>query len=141
MSEQAAPPDASPQRVGNVRRETAMPESLRLAGQRVLVVGLARGGAAAARLAHARGARVTVTDRRAATELGPVVDDLGRSIELALGGHDPADFTRAAPIVASPGAPLALPEIQSARRQGVPVLAEVELAVRLLPPPASRWSA
>jgi UDP-N-acetylmuramoylalanine--D-glutamate ligase len=110
-----------------------MPESLRLAGQRVLVVGLARSGAAAARLAHARGARVTVTDRRAATELGPVVDDLGGSIELALGGHDPADFTRADLIVASPGVPLALPEIQSARRQGVPVLAEVELAVRLLP--------
>jgi UDP-N-acetylmuramoylalanine--D-glutamate ligase len=118
----------------NVLRETVMPEPLRLSGQRVLVVGLARSGAAAARLAHARGARVTVTDRRAATELGPGVGDLAASVELALGGHDPADFTRADLIVVSPGVPLALPEIQSARRQGVPVLAEVELGVRLLPP-------
>jgi len=100
----------------------------------VLVVGLARSGVAAARVAHARGAQVTVTDRRAATELGTVVNELGPSVELALGGHDLADFTRADLIVVSPGVPLSLPEIQSARRQGVPVLAEVELAVRLLPP-------
>ena len=44
-----------------------MESSLPLAGRRVLVVGLARSGVAAARLAHARGARVTVTDRRAAS--------------------------------------------------------------------------
>ena len=100
----------------------------------MLVVGLARSGVAAARVAHARGAQVTVTDRRAATELGTVVNELGPSVELALGGHDLADFTRADLIVVSPGVPLSLPEIQSARRQGVPVLAEVELAVRLLPP-------
>jgi UDP-N-acetylmuramoylalanine--D-glutamate ligase len=113
---------------------TSMPDSLRLAGQRVLVVGLARSGVAAARVALARGAQVTVTDRRAATELEPAVGELGDSVELALGGHDLADFTRADLIVVSPGVPLALPEIQSARRQGVPVLAEVELGVRLLPP-------
>ena len=111
-----------------------MPDLLRLAGQRVLVVGLARSGVAAARVAHARGAQVTVTDRRAATELGPAVDELSASVELALGGHDLADFTRADLIVVSPGVPLSLPEIESARRQGVPVLAEVELGIRLLPP-------
>jgi len=111
-----------------------MPESLPLAGRRVLVVGLARSGVAAARLARARGAEVTATDRRAATELCPTVAELGDSVELALGGHDAADFTRADLVVVSPGVPLALPEIQEARRQGVPVMAEVELAARLLPP-------
>ena len=109
-----------------------MPEPLRLAGQRVLVVGLARSGVAAARVALALGARVTVTDRRAATELGTAVKELGPSVEYALGGHDAADFTGADLIVVSPGVPLALPEIAGARRQGVPVLAEVELAARLL---------
>ncbi|HTT72184.1 MAG TPA: UDP-N-acetylmuramoyl-L-alanine--D-glutamate ligase [Anaeromyxobacteraceae bacterium] len=109
-----------------------MPEPLRLAGQRVLVVGLARSGVAAARVALALGARVTVTDRRAATELGAAVKELGPSVEYALGGHDAADFTGADLIVVSPGVPLALPEIAGARRQGVPVLAEVELAARLL---------
>jgi UDP-N-acetylmuramoylalanine--D-glutamate ligase len=112
-----------------------MADPLPLAGRRVLVVGLARSGVAAARVALARGARVTVTDRRAATELGQAVKDLGAAgARLALGGHDPADFTGADLVVVSPGVPLALPEIAAARRQGVPVLGEVELAARLLPP-------
>ena len=110
-----------------------MPDLLRLDGQRVLVVGLARSGVAAARVAAARGARVTVTDRRAATELASAVEQLGAAVQFALGGHDAADFTGADLVVVSPGVPLALPEIQAARRQGVPVLAEVELASRLLP--------
>jgi UDP-N-acetylmuramoylalanine--D-glutamate ligase len=111
-----------------------MPEALRLAGQRVLVVGLARSGVAAARVALGRGAQVTVTDRRAATELAGAVKDLEGDVEFALGGHDADDFTSADLIVVSPGVPLSLPEIQGARRQGVPVVAEVELAARLLPP-------
>ena len=86
----------------------------------------------------ARGARVTVTDRRAATRArARRRATSATTVELALGGHDAADFTGADLIVVSPGVPLALPEIQGARRQGVPVLAEVELAARLLP--ASRW--
>ena len=107
--------------------------ALDLAGRKVLVVGLARSGAAAARLAASRGARVTTTDRRAATELGEAVNALGGAgVALALGGHDERDFTSADLVVVSPGVPLALPEIREARRQGVPVMAEVELAWRLL---------
>jgi UDP-N-acetylmuramoylalanine--D-glutamate ligase len=102
-----------------------------LAGKKVLIVGLARSGASAAKLCGRQGARVTVTDRRAATELGPVVQELaGVGASFALGGHDQQDFTSADLIVVSPGVPLALPEIQEARRQGVPVVAEVELAWR-----------
>ncbi len=110
-----------------------MPDPLRLGGLRVLVVGLARSGVAAARVAAARGARVTVTDRRAATELAAATEQLGGAVRYALGGHDAADFAHADLVVVSPGVPLALPEIQAARRQGVPVLGEVELAARLLP--------
>ncbi len=105
-----------------------------LRGQRVLVVGLARSGVAAARAALAAGARVTVTDRRLAVELAPALRALGGGASLALGGHPPGDFTGADLIVLSPGVPLALPELASARERGVPVMAEVELAVRLLPP-------
>lgn len=110
-----------------------MESSLPLAGRRVLVVGLARSGVAAARLARARGARVTATDRRAASELGPTLRELGGEVELALGGHDSDHFTRADLVVVSPGVPLSLPEIAEARRRGVPVMGEVELAARLLP--------
>jgi UDP-N-acetylmuramoylalanine--D-glutamate ligase len=112
---------------------TAVP--LDLAGKKVLVVGLARSGAAAARLARSRGAGVTVTDRRAATELAEAVHQLGATgVAFALGGHDERDFTSADLVVVSPGVPLGLPEIQEARRQGVPVLGEVELGWRFLEP-------
>ncbi|MBI5067713.1 MAG: UDP-N-acetylmuramoyl-L-alanine--D-glutamate ligase [Deltaproteobacteria bacterium] len=108
---------------------------LDLRGRRVLVVGLARSGIAAARLAATRGARVRATDRRVASELASLAELTGAGIELALGGHDPADFTSADLVVVSPGVPLALPEIQAARRKGVPVWGEIELAWRLLPRP------
>src|SRR6266702_1979818 len=110
-----------------------MESSLPLAGRRVLVVGLARSGVAAARLARARGARVTATDRRAASELAPTVRELEGSVELALGGHDRHHFTSAELVVVSPGVPLSLPEIAEARGRGIPVMGEVELAARLLP--------
>ncbi len=104
-----------------------------LAGKKVLVVGLARSGAAAARLAARQGARVTVTDRRPAPELAEALAPLeGLSISLALGGHDERDFTSSDLVVVSPGVPLTLPPIAAARRAGVPVVGEVELAYRLL---------
>jgi UDP-N-acetylmuramoylalanine--D-glutamate ligase len=104
-----------------------------LTGRKVLVVGLARSGVAAARLAAREGARVTVTDRRTATELGTAVRDLhDAKVALALGGHDARDFLGADLVVVSPGVPLAIPEIAAARRAGVPVLGEVELAWRFL---------
>jgi UDP-N-acetylmuramoylalanine--D-glutamate ligase len=110
-----------------------VPDPFDLHGLRVLVVGAARSGVAAARLAASRGARVRATDRRAATELGSTALEYleAAGVELALGGHDDADFTGADLIVISPGVPLSLPEIQQARRQGVPVLGEIELGWRL----------
>jgi UDP-N-acetylmuramoylalanine--D-glutamate ligase len=101
-------------------------------GRRVLVVGLAKSGVSAAKLLHARGARVTVTDRRPATELRPQIEALGEAAQYALGGHDERDFTAADLVVVSPGVPLALPELAAARRHAVPVLGEVELAWRFL---------
>ncbi len=106
---------------------------LLLAGKKVLVVGLARSGAAAARLAAREGARVTVTDRQPASGLAEALAPLeGLSISLSLGGHDDRDFTSADLVVVSPGVPLTLPGIAAARRAGVPVVGEVELAYRLL---------
>ncbi|ACL67232.1 UDP-N-acetylmuramoylalanine/D-glutamate ligase [Anaeromyxobacter dehalogenans 2CP-1] len=103
-----------------------------LKGTRVTVVGLAKSGVAAARLCAREGARVTVTDRRGEAELGGALAALPASVTRHLGGHDPADFTGAELVVASPGVPLANPEIQEARRRGVAVWGEVELAARFL---------
>jgi UDP-N-acetylmuramoylalanine--D-glutamate ligase len=106
-------------------------ETTQLRGKKVTVVGLARSGVAAARLCLREGARVTVTDRRPAGELGAPLAVLdGADVRRALGGHDRADFAGADLVVASPGVPLSLPEIAAARAAGVPVWGEVELGAR-----------
>jgi UDP-N-acetylmuramoylalanine--D-glutamate ligase len=106
---------------------------LQLSGKKVLVVGLARSGAAATRLAIREGARVTVTDRRPVGELSQAMAPLeGLPVLFSLGGHEERDFTSADLVVVSPGVPLTLPGLAAARRAGVPILGEVELASRLL---------
>jgi UDP-N-acetylmuramoylalanine--D-glutamate ligase len=111
-------------------------ERPQLRSRKVTVVGLAKSGVAAARLCAREGARVTVTDRRAAAELAAPLGALdGLQVRRALGGHDRADFEGADLVVASPGVPLSIPEIAAARARGVPVWGEVELAARFLPGP------
>jgi len=104
-----------------------------LKGMKVTVVGLGRSGVAAARLCLREKALVTVTDARSADLLEPVLAALRpRAYRRALGGHDEADFTDADLVVVSPGVPSRLPQLQAARRAGVPIWGEVELAARFL---------
>ncbi|MGC4000612.1 MAG: UDP-N-acetylmuramoyl-L-alanine--D-glutamate ligase [Anaeromyxobacter sp.] len=103
-----------------------------LTGKKVTVVGLARSGVAAARLCLREGAKVTVTDRRSEQELAAALAPVAGA-RRRLGGHDLADFEGADLVVVSPGVPLANPELQAARRKGVPIWAEVELGWRFLP--------
>src|SRR5207253_333861 len=101
--------------------------------KRVLVVGLARTGVAAARFCADRGARVTVTDARGEGALGRELAALARTpIAYALGGHDPHVFVDQDLIVLSPGVPPTLPALRAAVHAGVPVVSEVELAARFL---------
>ena len=99
-------------------------------GRRVLVVGGARSGVAAAELLVRRGASVTLTDLR------EHIDDEGRlrsaGVELELGIHRDGAFTGADLIVTSPGVPWRHPALEAARRAGVPVIGELELAWRWL---------
>lgn len=112
--------------------------SFSVADSRVVVVGAGRSGLAAARLLARRGARVTLSEAGAEIALGggdrdenaaSLADD---GIALELGGHR-ADTLRAADlIVPSPGVSPRTPAIAAARRRGVPVISEVELAARWL---------
>ncbi|MEJ5359455.1 MAG: UDP-N-acetylmuramoyl-L-alanine--D-glutamate ligase [Desulfobacterales bacterium] len=109
---------------------------MELENRRVLVVGLARSGSAAARFLRRRGAVVRATDRATAAELGPAVAELeGLGVELELGGHREDSFTGADLVVVSPGVPLSLPALAAARRRGVPVIGELELAFRFTAEP------
>ncbi|HEY4394037.1 MAG TPA: UDP-N-acetylmuramoyl-L-alanine--D-glutamate ligase [Polyangia bacterium] len=99
----------------------------KLADKRVLVVGLGRSGIAAAALCAARGARVTVTDKRPAAELGSMAAKLPAGVAHELGGHRRETFLSADLIVLSPGVP-EIAELAAARAAGVEITGELELA-------------
>ncbi len=105
--------------------------SFSVAGQEVVVVGGARSGVAAAELLHERGAHVTLTDSRA--DLFDGADRLTAiGVAVELGPHREALLLGADLVVLSPGVPPDQPVLQAARRKGVPVIGEIELASRWL---------
>src|SRR6187549_181761 len=98
--------------------------------KRVTVAGAARSGLAAAELLARRGARVTLSESSPDVPAPERLTSLGVALEV--GGHRPATFEHADLIVLSPGVPPEQPAIAAARRRGVPVIAEIELASRWL---------
>jgi UDP-N-acetylmuramoylalanine--D-glutamate ligase len=99
-------------------------------GRKVVVVGAARSGVAAAELLVRRGAYVTLTDMRDAIPQEAQLAAAGVTLEL--GGHKPDTLLGADLIVLSPGVPPAQPAIAAARAAGVPIIGELELASRWL---------
>jgi UDP-N-acetylmuramoylalanine--D-glutamate ligase len=99
-------------------------------GQQVVVVGAARSGVAAAELLVRRGAMVTLTDQKESLADAERLRTLGVKVEL--GPHRDDIFERADLVVMSPGVPLELPVLTAARRRGVSVIGELELASRWL---------
>jgi UDP-N-acetylmuramoylalanine--D-glutamate ligase len=85
--------------------------------RRALVLGLARSGKAARAVLEAGGTEVVVADRTLAND-----DDLSllEGVEV---------------LVKSPGVPGEAPLVAAARKRGIPVWSEIELAARLLPNP------
>ena len=104
--------------------------------KRVLVMGMARSGRAAARLLARHGARVRGTDLRTADALALDTTVLERDgVTLRLGDHDFRDLDGADLVVVSPGIPKTAPFLEEARRRGVPVLSELEVAARFATAP------
>jgi UDP-N-acetylmuramoylalanine--D-glutamate ligase len=105
-----------------------MDGSFSVVDRRVVVVGGARSGVAAAQLLLRRGARVTVTDVRRSFPCSDALAAEGATLQL---GHHDADTLAAADlIVVSPGVSLAQPAFDKARAQGVETIGELELASR-----------
>ncbi|HEX5759405.1 MAG TPA: UDP-N-acetylmuramoyl-L-alanine--D-glutamate ligase [Thermoanaerobaculia bacterium] len=103
--------------------------------RRVLVYGLGLSGKAAARLLLRQGVAVVGVDSRPA----PVLDlgDLANDPRLELlGPPEPSELPPGIDgVVLSPGVPPDRPLLADARRRGVPVIAEVELAFPFLEGP------
>ena len=108
-----------------------------------LVYGLGASGRAASRLLLSLGVPVVAVDARPAEALDADLHEGGlagaEGFELLAGGEPealpPKLVDRVDAVVVSPGVPLERPRLEDARRRGVPVLAEVELAFPFLDGP------
>ena len=109
-----------------------MSDDPELAGKRVLVVGLARSGRAAAEALVSRGAVVVGYDRNEELETGRL-EELG--VEVHLGPEEETLLQGSELLVKSPGVPGATPLVTRARGRSIPIWSEIELGARLLANP------
>ena len=102
-------------------------------GKRVMILGMARSGVAAAKLLAGRGAVVRVNDMKTEAQLGdvlaPIKDMAG--IEWRLGERADALLEDVDTLVISPGVPIESPVVRKAKALGVEVIGEIELSARL----------
>ncbi len=110
-----------------------MPGSIELRKMRVLVVGLARTGAATALFCARHNATVSATETRAESELGEIPAKLREAdVTLELGGHTEKTFLAQDLIIPSPGVPADDPFLAVARSKRITIWSEIELAYRFL---------
>lgn len=98
--------------------------------KKVMVVGLARSGIAAAQLLLRKGAHVTLSDSKTLDAFGGALDELAARCTMRLGERPDAYIADQDWIVISPGVPVTAPFIQKAREIGMPVIGEMELGAR-----------
>jgi len=103
-----------------------------LKDKKIIVIGLARTGAAVARCCRGLGARVLVVER-SAKPADPVqaASLLSLGIELVFGAHDQQVLAGADLIIPSPGVSPSAPVLGQAIDSGLPVISEIELAFQL----------
>jgi UDP-N-acetylmuramoylalanine--D-glutamate ligase len=119
--------------INDIEAEVTVRPGIELKNKRVLIVGLARTGVAAARFCVGRGACVTAIDDRGAEQFGEAVEELRNlGCALSFGGHPVAGFAAQDLIVPSPGVPANHPGLAVARSAHVPIWSEIELAWRFL---------
>jgi UDP-N-acetylmuramoylalanine--D-glutamate ligase len=95
---------------------------MKVEGLRVVVVGMARSGVAAVELLLEKGAKVTPVDQSPAHN--PRLAELG----VPLRAQEADAFDGADLVILSPGVPADLDLAESARRRGIPVVGDLELA-------------
>jgi len=109
------------------------PEIMGLSGSKVLIIGAARSGIAAARFLLAHGAVVALTDQKPIEKWTPEALALKESGVGLLPGEPPGWLLDQLDLViVSPGVPTNIIPIRYAERAGAEVIGEVELAARYL---------
>lgn len=96
----------------------------------ILIVGMAKSGQASARRLLNAGANVYINDKRSLKEFDGQLDDLNKAIfKLGMEPNELLDGMDR--VVISPGVPIQSPFITKARKMGIEVIGEIELAYRL----------
>lgn len=102
-------------------------------GKRILLVGMARSGIAAAELLAQHGAIPVLNDRKKAEAFGTALDGLKElGCEFRLGEEPVALLSEVDALVISPGVPIDAPVVKEAFARHIPVAGELELAYSML---------
>lgn len=105
---------------------------MNLEGQKVLVIGLGKTGKALCRFLIGRKAQVKVSEKNSPEKMRKDLEFWARKgITIETGSHNLSSFLNADLIIPSPGVP-PLPEMDTAKANGIPVISEAELASRFL---------
>ncbi len=102
---------------------------MELKGKKILVVGAGKTGTTLSEFLADKGAIVTLNDKSSPP---PDYQVPHPSIKAVWNGHPEHLFLSADLILLSPGVPLSLSPIKKAKKQGIPVLGELELALQFI---------
>jgi UDP-N-acetylmuramoylalanine--D-glutamate ligase len=111
-------------------------KELRLAGKRIVILGLARQGTALARFLVRAGAEVTVSDLRDEAVLSDFLKELeGLPIRYVLGKHPLSLLDRADWLCLSGGVPIDIPIVAEARRRAISLSNDAQIFLERCPAP------
>ncbi|MCD6594711.1 UDP-N-acetylmuramoyl-L-alanine--D-glutamate ligase [bacterium] len=98
--------------------------------KKIAIIGLARSGKSAARLALSDGFEVLISDAHDTPKLRGRAEKFdGTNAVIELGGHSDKIY-KSDMIIVSPGVPLNIPILDEAKKRGIPVISEIEFAFR-----------
>lgn len=100
--------------------------------KKVLVIGMARSGISAAKILDQLGAYVIMNDLKEEKKLTDLINDVKPYVKEFILGNHVKNFDAINLIVLSPGVPLDIEPIKKAKREGIQVIGELELAYNLL---------
>ncbi len=104
---------------------------MELRDKRILIIGMAKSGIAAALLCSRHGANVTVSDDKTQKQLGDAIKVLyNKNIIFSLGKKADNLVANQDLIVISPGVPIDINAVKIAKKLNIPVIGEIELAYR-----------
>ncbi len=114
------------------RRSAIIEKQSEFEGKRIVLIGMARTGLAAAPVLRRLGAQVRLTDSAPADRLGDRLETARRLGVEALAGASASEALEGAEIVVpSPGVPRDSEILRLAVQRGLPVLSEIEVAYRI----------